>query len=98
MAYWLKLGKETPLGLVFATRPFGLTELYLVAKDPFEPHVLPWLDAVVLALRGFNLNNKTPLWNKYRVLHIPDGSPKKTQTIAVSSWKTEFDSFEYENL
>jgi hypothetical protein len=93
LAYWLKLGKVTPLGLVFATRPFGLTELYLVAKDPFEPHVLPWLDAVVLALRGFNLNNKTPLWNKYRVLHIPDGAPKKTQTIAVSSWKTEFDSF-----
>jgi len=92
LAYWLKLGKETPLGLIFATRPFGLTELYLVAKDPFEPHVLPWLDAVVLALRGFNLNDKTPLWSKYRVLHIPDGSPKKTQTIAVSSWKTELNS------
>lgn len=92
LAHWLKLREETPLGLVFATRPFGLTELYLVAKDPFEPHVIQWLDDVVLALRGFNLNEKTPLWNKYRVLHIPDGAPKKTQTIAVSSWKTELTS------
>lgn len=93
LAYWLKLGKETPLGLVFATRPFGLTELYLVAKDPFDPNVLPWLEAVVLALRGFKLDEKMPLLNKHRILHIPDGAPKNKQTIAVSSWKTEPNSW-----
>lgn len=48
---------------------------------------------MVLALRGFTLDEKTPCLDKQGVLQIPDGKEQRKLTIAVSSWKTEYNSW-----
>lgn len=90
-----KLANGIPPGLYFATRPFNLNELYLVAPEPFSKATLPKLDKVIYALRGFPLSeHKMPQWDKHqRTLLIPDGEPKARHTIAVSSWETSDSSF-----
>ncbi len=92
LAGWIKFKKGLPRGLLFATRPFGLAELYVVAKDPFaDTSYLP-MQSVVLAIRGFNLNEKIPRFNK-GVLQIPDGDFQPSQAIAVSSWQTKYNTW-----
>lgn len=92
---WCKFKKGIPAGLNFATRPFSLNELYLIAPDPFNSLHCDKLSQVIQALRGFELTeNKMPRWDESkRVLQIPDGEPKSKQTIAVSSWETTGQSF-----
>lgn len=95
LASWIKLPKITlPNGLLFATRPINMAELFVVAKDPFDEVSQRSLESVVLAIRGFTLNEKMPQRNKQDVLDIHNG--EKTQshhTIAVSCWKTNYDSW-----
>lgn len=86
---WVKLKKGLPHGLLFATRPFNLTELYVLAKSPFQAASVEPMKQVVRAMRGFSLNEKMPMVDKNGVLQIPDGEPRPTQSIAVSSWKTD---------
>lgn len=97
LAGWFKpkLLNGIPAGLYFATRPFNLNELYLIAPDPFSHATLPNLEKVICALRGFPLSaHKMPQWDKHqRTLQIPDGEPKAKHTIAVSSWETSDSSF-----
>jgi hypothetical protein len=91
---WLKFKGGTPAGLIFATRPFNLNELYLIAPSPFAENSREVLGKVVKALRGFDLTeNKMPYLDKKQVLHIPNGDPKSKQTIAVTSWETKDESF-----
>jgi hypothetical protein len=90
---WVKLNKGLPNGLLFATRPFKLAELFVLAPNPFASINQKNMQSVVLALRGFNLNEKMPQWDKHDVLQIPDGRTKRRQIIAVSSWKTEYNSW-----
>ncbi len=92
LAKWVKL-KGLPNGLLFATRPFNLTELFVLLKDPFTPAKQTSLGDVVLALRGFNLNEKMPQWDKHHTLQIADGKTRPRQGIAVSSWKTQNNSW-----
>ena len=92
LAAWTKFKKDLPCGLLFATRPFGLAELFVVAKDPFADAAYKLMQAVVLALRGFNLNEKTPRFNK-GILHIPDGAFQPKLAIAVSSWQTQYSTW-----
>jgi hypothetical protein len=95
LSKWIGLQKNIPVGLYFATRPFSLQELYLVAKEPFKQENQDALAKVVLALRGFSpKEQKMPTWGKKgRVLQIPDGEPAPKQTVAVASWKTSDKSF-----
>lgn len=93
LAGWVKFNNGMPYGLVFSTRPFNLAELFVLAKDPFAAISLPKMQSVVMALRGFNLNEKMPRWDKQNVLQIPDGGARDRQIIAVSSWKTEYNSW-----
>lgn len=94
LARWLKFKPGIPGGLTFATRPFSLTELYLVAPAPFASESFPDLNKVIMALRGFELaEHKMPLWEKRQLLRIPEETSDAKQTIAVASWKTEYDSF-----
>ena len=93
LANWVKLNNGLPHGLVFSTRPFNLAELFVLAKDPFAAINFPHMQSVVMALRGFNLNEKMPRWDKHNVLQIPDGGARAQQIIAVSSWKTEYNSW-----
>jgi len=93
LAKWIRFNKGPPLGLLFATRPFGLAELFVLTKDPFGANSYAALQSVVLALRGFQLNEKIPQWDKHHVLQIPDGEARPKHAIAVSSWKTTLDSW-----
>lgn len=94
LANWLRLKRGTPPGLTFATRPFSLNELYLIAPTPFAASSRQTLGMVVQALRGFELTaHKMPHLDKKQVLHIPDGEPNAKQTIAVASLETKDESF-----
>lgn len=92
LASWMKL-KGLPNGLLFATRPFNLPELFILNKDAYQPHGQADMRKVVLALRGFELNEKTPCFDKKGILQIPDGPPPTKYEIAVSSWQTHIDSW-----
>ncbi|WP_417536598.1 reverse transcriptase domain-containing protein [Methylophaga sp.] len=95
LSKWVRLKKNTPVGLYFATRPFSLQELYLIAEEPFKQKSQQALNQVVLSLRGFSpKEQKMPTWSKKaRVLRVPDGQPAAKQTVAVASWKTSDNSF-----
>lgn len=94
LAGWMKLRQNFPPGLAFATRPYNLNELYLVAPQPFLASNLKALAAVIKALRGFDFtDHKMPYQDKKSVLHIPNGEPKCKQTIAVTSWEIKDVSF-----
>jgi hypothetical protein len=92
IAKWIRL-KGLPHGLLFATRPFNLAELFILNKDGYTEKGQAAMRAVVLALRGFTLNEKTPCFDKHGVLQIPDGTESRKHGIAVSSWKTRQDSW-----
>lgn len=89
---WMKL-KGLPHGLLFATRPFNLPELFILNKDAYAKQGQLTMRAVVLALRGFKLNEQMPCFDKHNVLQIPDGTAQRKHGIAVSSWKTRLDSW-----
>lgn len=88
LAQWARM-KGLPHGLLFATRPFNLTELSVLVKEPFVRSNQDAMHAVVLALRGFSLNENMPHWDKHNTLQIPYGEPRSQYGVAVSSWKTE---------
>ncbi|MDH4565324.1 reverse transcriptase [Pseudomonas sp. BN414] len=92
---WLNLDHGTPAGLIFATRPFSLNELYLIARKPFAVEKHSQLGRVIWALRGFELTeHQMPYGDPdSKVLRIPDGGPKAKQTVAVASWETLDQSF-----
>ncbi|WIM05724.1 MAG: reverse transcriptase domain-containing protein [Candidatus Nitricoxidivorans perseverans] len=92
LAKWIRL-KGLPHGLLFATRPFNLAELFILNKDAYTEQGQAAMRAVVLALRGFGLNEKTPCFDQHGVLQIPDGTVSRKHGIAVSSWKTRQDSW-----
>ena len=54
LADTIKLSRKNaiPFGFVFATRPFSLTELYLLFKNPYSAETMEQLCQVILALRG----------------------------------------------
>lgn len=89
---WTKL-KGLPHGLIFATRPFNLAELFVLHKEPYTENGQGEMRAVVKALRGFTLNEKMPLFDRHGVLQIPNGGESSKYGIAVSSWKTRLESW-----
>ncbi len=89
---WAKL-KGLPHGLLFATRPFNLPELFILNKDVHAPQGQAPMRAAVLALRGFNINENMPCFNKHGVLQIPCSTTTRKHGVAVSSWQTHLDSW-----
>ena len=92
VAKWLKL-KGPPHGLLFATRPFNMPELFILNKDVHAPQGQAPMRAAVLALRGFSLNEKMPCFDKHGVLQVPNSAAPRKHEIAVSSWRTHLDSW-----
>ena len=88
LAGWTRL-KGLPHGLLFSTRPFNLTELTVLVKDPYSRSSQNEMQTVVPALRGFSLNDAMPHWDKSHVLQIPNEEPHSRYSVAVTSWKTE---------
>ena len=92
LARWFKL-RGLPHGLLFATRPFNLPELFILNKDVYSPQGQAPMRAVVLALRGFNLNEKMQCFAKNGVLHVPESTTSRKHGIDVSSWQTHLESW-----
>lgn len=89
---WLRL-KVLPNGLLFATRPFNLPELFILNKSAYDVAQRESMRSVVLAVRGFKLGDAAPRFDKHGVLQIPDAQPQRRYGIAVSSWKTDMASW-----
>lgn len=92
LAQWIRF-KELPHGLLFATRPYNLPELFILNRSAYEASERESMKAVVLAVRGFKLGDAAPCFDKHGVLQIPDGQPQRRYGIAVSSWKTQMASW-----
>lgn len=92
LAKWIKL-RALPHGILFATRPFNLPELFILNDHAYVETERASMHSVVLAVRGFNLGDKAPYFDKRQVLQIPDGDAPPKYGIAVSSWKTRIDSW-----
>ncbi len=92
LAQWIRF-KGLPHGLLFATRPYNLPELFIINKAAYDAAQRQAMQAVVLAMRGFTLGDEAPVVDKHGVLQIPDGQPQHRYGIAVSSWKTQMASW-----
>lgn len=92
LAGWIKL-RGLPHGILFATRPFNLPELFILNERAYAESERAAMRSVVKAVRGFSLGEKAPVFDKRRVLQIPDGEAPKKYSIAVSSWMTRLDSW-----
>lgn len=92
LAKWIKF-TDVPNGLLFATRPFNLSELYIVNNQAYSESERKKIQIVVIAVRGFTLGEKAPCVDKHNVLQIPDGTPPSKYGIAVSSWLTRMESW-----
>jgi hypothetical protein len=92
LARWTRL-KGLPDGLLFATRPFSLPELFILNKSAYDFAENEFMQAAVLAARGFKLGNAAPSFDKHNVLQVPDGQSRHRYGIAVSSWKTQMVSW-----
>ncbi len=92
LAKWIGF-KQLPNGLPFATRPFNLPELFILNRHAYAESEQSTTQAVVLAVRGFQLGEKAPHFDKHGVLQIPDGVVPRKYGIAVSSWQTHIDSW-----
>ena len=92
LAQWIR-AKGLPHGLMFATRPYNLPELFILNKSAYDAAQREAMQAVVLAVRGFTLGEAAPCFDKYGVLQIPDSEPQRRYGIAVASWKTQMASW-----
>ena len=92
LAKWIGF-KQLPQGLPFATRPFNLPELFIVNPHAYSEAEKESMQDVVLSVRGFELGEKAPLFDKNKVLQIPDGTAPRKYGIAVSSWQTNLGSW-----
>lgn len=92
LAKWSRL-KEIPRGLLFATRPFNLPELFLLHKAAYQKSGLAQMQDVVLAVRGFKLSEQSPCFDKHGVLQVPEQRITHQFGVAVSSWKTQIESW-----
>ena len=92
LAHWIR-AKGLPHGLLFATRPYNLPELFILNKSAYDAAERAAMQAVVLAVRGFTLGEAAPCFDKQGVLQIPDGEPRRRYGIAVASWQTQMASW-----
>lgn len=82
-----------PLGLLFATRPLSIQELYLLHPSPYATTSLQQLSQAIQALRGFSIEKAMPCIENNGILQIPFGRQSGKYRIAVASWKTEIKSW-----
>jgi len=92
LAKWIRF-TDLPNDLVFPTRPFNISEISIIRQDVYKKEQQKAVKDVMLALRGFTPNDRVPCYDRKGVLHIPDGTPRNKHNIAVTSWKTRYDSW-----
>jgi len=84
---------DLPHGLPFATRPFSVSELFILNRDAYAKSLQDSMRAVVLSVRGFKLGEKTPVFDRNNVLQVPGDDAPGTYNIIASSWKTRSKSW-----
>lgn len=84
---------ELPFGILFATRPFDLTDLYFLNSDPYSQESSDDITKSIFALRGFSSEKKMPLRNNKDVIEVSLGREKKSLRIALTSWQTDSNSW-----
>jgi hypothetical protein len=88
---------NVPLGVLFPTRPLNIHELYLIHPSPFSLKGTESIKKCMLALRGFSPDNlpscrEDNMMND--LIEIPSAkSARDTAHIAVTSWKTDRESW-----
>jgi len=83
-----------PYGLLFATRPFSLTELYLLHKDPYTQKASDEISQAIIHLRGFSPQSELPLYHqRSNLLEVSYKEGKNRYRIVLASWKTQLDSW-----
>lgn len=87
LARWIR-AKGLPHGLLFATRPYSLPELCILNNAAYDSAERTAMQEAVLAVRGFQIGDAAPAFDKNGVLQIPDGQPQHRYGIAVASWAT----------
>lgn len=92
LTQWLRLN-GLPHGLLFATRPYNLPEIFLLCKGAYQKDQQAALRSVVIALRGFSLSDSAPLYDKNGVLQVPNGIASHKYRLAVASWQTRLESW-----
>jgi hypothetical protein len=97
---WLEWeGSEVPMGAAFATRPYNLAEIYMLAPDPFSEGSQQALNDAVLAVRGFRIAGKMPykldegLPAHPETLIVQSNRKSGKKKVALGSWKTHYDSW-----
>lgn len=95
LSRWIKCTSAgaLPIGLLFATRPSSVAELFVLDRNSFTDASERAMRSIVLALRGFTLSEKMPRFDRKDVLQIPDGEQQHKTVIAVSSWETRYKSW-----
>lgn len=92
LAQWMCC-KGLPHGLLFATRPYNLPELFILNKAAYDLGQREAMNAVVLAVRGFKPGEATPGFDTHGVLQIQDGHTERRFGVAVASWETQMASW-----
>jgi len=79
---------------LFATRPYSLAELFVVAgSHAFSGPRRAELLKVVLALRGFSPDGRMPYLDTRGALQVPRDLEEEKFSIAVTSWQTQLQSW-----
>lgn len=86
---WLKR-KSIPHGLAFPTRPYSIPELYIIKN---QKHNDEDMRVAVLAMRGHGYKENIPKFED-NVLSIPHTHKLSKQSIGVTSWKTNIESWQ----
>ncbi len=93
---WLDLPPNVVSPIFFATRPLNVTELYIAEKKPCSFPGRERIDKALFMLRGYTLGNSVPSYSiGTNILDISTskfGAPTSV-TIALSSWKTDQESW-----
>lgn len=76
-----------PYGFLFATRPFNLTELFILFKNPYASAKAISISESILALRGFSSKDKMPMLHN-NVLELFSSKKANKKKVVVTCWAT----------
>lgn len=86
---------SVPQAWIFPTRPFNMSELYFIYKEPFEN--ADYIAEILRVMRGYAKNLKGMPNNiaqqESRVLEIMNSGDNANIRIALTNWKTEDESW-----
>lgn len=93
LARWTRLKTPLPRAFLFATRPYSMPELYIVAgRKALTEKGIAEFSVILLALRGFSPGSSMPTVSKTGNVIVPLDEKDEKVSVAVTSWQTRPDS------